>query len=114
MSEWNLGVFDRRHLIQLTLDVSTVTTRMPCHMVELADLSVWVDLLGVDRVLLRLRSDGRVDVTGGEFYRGQYVTVHTTADLVRDLPLQPDVCGSWERLPVDQLSRLESFHRAVS
>jgi hypothetical protein len=117
MASWNLEAFDRRDLIALTLDVTVATTRLPCHLVELADLQTWVGLLKAPTVLVGLRADGRVDVNVGASYRGQYVTVHTTADLVRDMALPPhDPETPWAsvRLPATEVFRLEQLSGVAS
>lgn len=112
----DITVLDRRSLIKLALDVHTVVTATPGPLfrVELADLPLWMDVLGTDHCMLHLRHDGRVDVDASGMWQEKLVVVCTTADLVRDIELPPVPEDPLEgdqyvALPMTELWRLESL-----
>lgn len=101
----------RDALIRLYLDVTTrLMAEAPVLRVPLADLASWAKYMHVEDVSLLLRADGRVEVTLLKFMGDiGHLIVLSIADLVRDLELPPTGRRESVRLPVAELSRLESF-----
>ncbi len=102
-----------RDQIQQTADLLAVVT--PNAMIvdaPTADFPLWLDVLDVATFSARLRENGEIGASAHAFYRGGFIQVHTTADVLHDTELPPaDSDSPSLTLPVSAVSRLESFER---